>query len=115
MIIIYSDDRDCGNFPSLRHYDSLSNSTEIKDYNANQGSLPGGGSNDFNKEEYQREQRGLTLKEHNSRSGNMNGVGRHENGISHQNKNKLEGRDDCWEKDSSKNHISTSVKGEDYS
>ena len=85
----------------------------MKDYNANQGPLTGsGGTNEFSKEEYQRE-RGL--KEHNGRSGGMNGVGRHENGLSHQNKSKLEGRDDCWEKESSKNHLSSPVKGEDYS
>merc|ERR1719361_679608 len=69
-----TDERDCGNFPSLRHYDSLSNSSEMKDYNANQGPLSGGGgSNEFSKEEYQREQRAMALKEHNNRSGSMNG------------------------------------------
>ena len=88
----------------------------MKDYNANQGPLTGnGGSNEFNKEGYQREQRGMGLKEHNGRSGGMNGVNRHENGLSHQNKSKLDGRDDCWEKETSKNHLSSPVKGEDYS
>ena len=88
----------------------------MKDYNANQGPLSGsGGSNEFSKEEYQREQRAMALKEHNNRSGSMNGVGRHENGLSHPNKNKLESRDECWEKEASKNRLSSPVKGEDYS
>ena len=88
----------------------------MKDYNANQGPLTEGrGSNEFNKEEYQREQRAMALKEHNNRSASINGVGRHENGLSHQNKNKPENRDECWEKEASKNHLPSPVKGEDYS
>ena len=82
----------------------------MKDYNANQGPLTGGVTNEFNKDEYQRD-RSMLMKDHNGRSLGLHG--RHENGLT-LNKNKLD-NGEGWDKDSTKNHMSSSVKGEDYS
>jgi hypothetical protein len=81
---------------------------KIKDYNANQGSCSGSGTNDFTKEDCQ-SNRGMMIKEH-IRPGGLHG--RHENGLP--NKGKIENSDN-WEKDTSKNHLTSTMKGEDYS
>jgi hypothetical protein len=84
----------------------------MKDYNANQGTLTGGGvTNEFNKDEYQRE-RSMIMKDHNGRSLGLHG--RHENGLLLNKSNKLD-NGESWDKESSKNHLSSSVKGEEYS
>ena len=112
IIMINKDDRDCENFPSLRHYDNLPlPPSDIKDYNANQGPLTAVEMNDFNKEEYQKD-RGITMKEHSRLSGGLHG--RHENGVSSNKRDKLE-NNDGWEKDSTKNYLPSRLKGEDYS
>ena len=93
---LVSDDRDCGNFPGLRQYENLPLGTsEMKDYNANQGSLAGNG-NEYNKDDYQRD-RGITMKDQHRSAGGL--FGRHENGISAA-KSKIE-INDKWEKEAS--------------
>ena len=107
---LISDERECGNFPGLRQYENLPLGTsEMKDYNANQGSLAGNG-NEYTKDDYQRD-RGITTKDQHRSAGGL--FGRHENGISAA-KSKIE-INDKWEKEASKNHLNSAVKGEEYS
>ncbi len=103
------DEGDCASFPGLRHYDNLPlPPSEMKDYNANQGSCNRTGTNDFGKEDCQGNN-SMMMKD----QGRPLGLhGRQENGLP--NKSKLDASEN-WEKDSLKNHIASSVKGEDYS
>ena len=80
--------------------------SEVKDYNANQGTC--GGRDEFTKENCHNN-RGMIMKEHTRPAGLLD---RHENGLP--NKGKIE-NSDKWEKDTPKNHLPSSLKGEDYS